>query len=82
MTLAAVVDRRVATAARPGSGTLEQVIEFYCTTCAEPAPFEQPPCPDGHGDDCPEWLCLRCGDAILLDPPLPAPASYPLHTAA
>ncbi|GAA2140582.1 hypothetical protein GCM10009727_37750 [Actinomadura napierensis] len=35
--------------------------------------FEQPPCPDGHGAECPERVCVECGMAVLVDPPLTAP---------
>ncbi|GGV07688.1 hypothetical protein GCM10010182_28500 [Actinomadura cremea] len=37
--------------------------------------FEQPPCPDGHGPDCPERACVECGAAVLVGPdPSPDPA--------
>jgi hypothetical protein len=39
--------------------------ELYCATCAALAAFER--CADGH-DDCPEWACTRCGEAIVLAP--------------
>jgi hypothetical protein len=58
------------------------VIEFYCTTCATRTPFEQPPCPDDHGDDCPERFCVHCGEALLIDPPSPAPVIHLTRTAA
>ncbi|WP_242906673.1 hypothetical protein [Actinomadura terrae] len=29
--------------------------------------FEQPPCPDGHGEECPERACTECGTAVLVD---------------
>ncbi|MFB4295719.1 hypothetical protein [Actinomadura sp. NTSP31] len=35
--------------------------------------FELPPCPDGHGAECPERACVECGAAVLVDPPLTAP---------
>ncbi|MFA1545493.1 hypothetical protein [Actinomadura chokoriensis] len=36
--------------------------------------FEQPPCPDGHGAECPERACVECGTAILVGlPPVTAP---------
>lgn len=38
----------------------------WCVACATDQAFEQPPCPDGHGADCPEWLCLDCGSAVVL----------------
>jgi hypothetical protein len=43
--------------------------ELYCETCGALAPFEQPPCPDEH-DTCPEWVCTRCGEVILLALPV------------
>jgi hypothetical protein len=46
------------------------MIEVYCPQCAELGAFEQPPCVDGHGADCPEWLCLTCGTALLIDVPV------------
>jgi hypothetical protein len=24
-------------------------------------------CPDGHGSDCPERICVECGAAVVLD---------------
>gem|GEM_PF-1718945 len=45
-----------------------------CATCGTAAPHERPPCPDGHGRDCPEVACTRCGAATLTAPwPLPVP---------
>ncbi len=38
----------------------------WCDTCADEQSYEQPPCPDGHGTDCPEWFCLGCGYAVVL----------------
>ena len=46
------------------------MIEAYCPECAEFGAFEQPPCVDGHGPDCPEWLCLTCGIALLIGVPV------------
>lgn len=46
------------------------MIELYCPECADFGTFEQPPCVDGHGTDCPEWLCLICGMALLIDVPV------------
>ncbi|MGH8963475.1 MAG: hypothetical protein ACRDWT_20165 [Jatrophihabitantaceae bacterium] len=47
--------------------------ELYlrCPGCNGPRAFEQPPCADGHGADCPERVCVRCGAAILLGPAVP-----------
>ncbi len=38
----------------------------HCSTCGEERRFEQPPCEDGHGSGCPEWVCVECGSAILV----------------
>ncbi|WP_169806820.1 hypothetical protein [Actinomadura macra] len=37
--------------------------------------FEQPPCPDGHGGECPERACVECGTAVLVGllPAVPVP---------
>ena len=43
-----------------------------CPTCARPRPFEQPPCADGHGSECPERVCMSCGTALLVGS-LPGP---------
>lgn len=37
-----------------------------CPQCLELSPFEAPPCVDGHGPDCPELVCSRCG-AVLVE---------------
>lgn len=37
-----------------------------CTTCDADTAFEQPGCPDGHAADCPEWVCVGCGGALLI----------------
>lgn len=55
------------------------MIEMYCPDCAELEVFEQPPCVDGHGVDCPEWLCLNCGTALLIDTPC-EPVTRPVRT--
>jgi len=49
---------------------------MQCPTCSRPRLFEQPPCADDHGVDCPEWLCTECGTAILLGR-TPGPAAAP-----
>lgn len=43
--------------------------------------FEQPPCPDGHGAECPERACVECGEAVLIGGPIDpdrAPDSVPV----
>jgi hypothetical protein len=40
-----------------------------CPPCGEIREFVQPPCADGHTDDggeCPEWICVDCGSALLI----------------
>lgn len=44
----------------------------WCTTCTAEVAFEQPVCGDDHGVDCPEWVCVQCGDALLLGFDLPS----------
>jgi hypothetical protein len=39
-----------------------------CPCCRDERAFEQPPCLDGHGADCPEWACLDCGTALVVGP--------------
>jgi hypothetical protein len=41
-----------------------------CPECCDERPFDQPFCEDGHGLDCPEWLCTDCGAALFV-------ATYP-----
>lgn len=48
---------------------------LYCSTCGDERVFEQPPCPDGHGAECPERACVECGAAVLVGlPPVTAAA--------
>ena len=40
-----------------------------CPSCDGDREFVQPPCVDGHTDDggeCPEWLCVDCGAALVI----------------
>ena len=54
----------------------------YCPGCRADRVVEQPPCLDGHVD-CPEWVCVECGTAIvfgwltddLVSPPARRPRS-------
>jgi hypothetical protein len=52
---------------------------LHCSTCGDERVFEQPPCSDGHGAECPERVCVECGAAVLVDPPLTSPG--PAHGA-
>lgn len=38
----------------------------HCSACDGERQFEQPPCADDHGPDCPEYACVECGMAILI----------------
>ena len=54
-----------------GSGIAElapaaSLASSACRNCAGRTTFEQPPCPDGHGQDCPEWYCTECGAATIV----------------
>jgi hypothetical protein len=42
-----------------------------CPVCAAPREFEQPPCPDGHGADCPDLVCVECGIVLVVRPYAP-----------
>jgi len=40
-----------------------------CPTCDDVTDYVQPPCVDGHtedGGECPEWICVDCGTALLI----------------
>ena len=51
-------------------GMLELQV-LWCTGCRAVREFEQPPCGDGHGRDCPELSCTMCGEALL------GPSAFP-----
>ena len=43
-------------------------LEFLpCPTCHDVMLVELPPCPDSHGDQCPDRACTVCGTALSLD---------------
>jgi hypothetical protein len=46
----------------------------WCGACADVREFEVPDCAEGHGADCPELVCVACGEAILV--------SFPARSAA
>ena len=39
---------------------------LVCPECRDESAFEQPPCAEGHGLDCPEWFCVTCGSAVFV----------------
>ena len=41
-------------------------LTLTCPVCGRRSEFEQPPCADGHGSDCPELICVRCSSAVLV----------------
>ena len=50
----------------------------YCPECRDERLFERfhaedcPDVPGAHPDlDCPEWGCIRCGTALIIDPAVP-----------
>jgi hypothetical protein len=48
------------------------ILTRQCSTCGDESVFEQPPCEDGHGPDCPELACVECGTALVVgDAPQP-----------
>ncbi|KJE24733.1 hypothetical protein FF36_00736 [Frankia torreyi] len=57
-------------------------IVLTCAECGEERPFEQPPCADGHGADCPEWACTECGAAVLVGPVQPGGEVPPVARSA
>jgi len=43
---------------------VSDALEGWCAECGDTT-FEQPPCADGHGEDCPELVCAGCGMAYF-----------------
>ncbi|MGH3344068.1 MAG: hypothetical protein ACRDPK_14605 [Carbonactinosporaceae bacterium] len=50
------------------TGTGTGTVALHCTDCGDERSFEQPPCSDGHGLDCPERCCVDCGAAVFVGP--------------
>jgi hypothetical protein len=42
-------------------------VYLWCAACVADSEFVAVDCADGHGDDCPERICIECGAAVLLD---------------
>ena len=42
----------------------------YCVFCATVMPFERIAAADHLVDEPDEWICVKCGSALLIDPPL------------
>ncbi|TDD16275.1 hypothetical protein E1218_30130 [Kribbella turkmenica] len=49
----------------------------FCVFCATVMPFEQVEAADHLVDEPDEWICVKCGSALLVDPP-----SQQLHRTA
>jgi hypothetical protein len=61
-----VVTGNTATRRCPVVPTFVETTVRFCPDCGGDAEFERPPCEDGHGAECPEWLCTGCGSAVLI----------------
>ena len=46
--------------------TASAPIVRFCATCRGDVSFEQPDCLEAHDEDCPEWVCVVCGEAVFL----------------
>jgi hypothetical protein len=55
---------------------------YDCPTCQSTQVFEQPECLDGHGADCPEWMCVVCGTALWVDVALDTHVGTPTRHVA
>ncbi|WP_250290849.1 hypothetical protein, partial [Frankia sp. CiP1_Cm_nod1] len=49
----------------------DELIFLICPRCGDERGFEQPPCADGHGVDCPDRACVDCGTALFVGPGQP-----------
>jgi hypothetical protein len=57
-----------------GTGGLHLDLVRWCATCRDEVFFEQPDCLDDHGVDCPERVCVQCGEAFLVGFAVPTAA--------
>ena len=62
-------------------GMTRYTVVRWCSGCAADVAFEQPGCLDGHEGDCPEWVCVECGDALLIGFSLAEPAGTAVPTS-
>ena len=58
---------RTAPAEERSDAVTPEPLVLFCPTCACDCLTEAPPCPDGHGLDCPERACIECGTALVFD---------------
>jgi hypothetical protein len=57
--------------------TTTAAVPRWCATCGSDVTFEQPECIDEHEGECPEWACVRCGEAFLVGFALPERRARP-----
>lgn len=55
------------------SAALHLDLVRWCSTCADDVFFERPDCADDHGADCPELVCVQCGEAFIVGFDVAAP---------
>ena len=46
--------------------TVTQLVLRDCSTCGEQRAFEAVVCAESHGADCPELVCIDCGEAVFV----------------
>jgi hypothetical protein len=46
----------------------ETIAADDCPVCGKIATVVHTDCTEGHGDDCPDRLCISCGTALFIDP--------------
>lgn len=39
---------------------------LFCHDCVAERLFEQPPCDEAHGGDCPDLACTACGAGVTV----------------
>ncbi|MFG1906120.1 hypothetical protein [Kribbella sp. NPDC048928] len=58
-----------APAAAEASAAASASAAQYCAFCATEMPFERIEPSDYQIDEPDEWICTKCGSALLIDPP-------------
>lgn len=53
-------------AGHPAAWPGEVAVVGWCTVCTREVAFELAPCPDGHGSDCPDRICVDCSAVLVL----------------
>lgn len=52
----------------PAMRDYEMIGAADCPVCGRTETLIAPDCADGHGGDCPDRTCVRCGTALFVDP--------------